>query len=520
MTGAGTAVALNKGSEIFYNEIGGLSFSAPTDTTHQKIAIKVVDESQGNIHDINVQNWTGNSGSSTTPSMGIWSQGREETTFARIQPNTDRPFFIDTNPDSAIGFDTAHIYDFYGVPAISTESCIVVAPGVQITHWTMDGTNVCALGTSALLWNDTTAAGQSKSILIENYHHEQSQGGVGAYAFNIVRSNAGASYIYDIDFKNDECDSASESGWFLQRTFNAVIENSNCNAGGTAQVNADSTNFDTQLIGDFFGSGATVTNSSGPTAGDITEMIFRNLQLGNGTGGSVLQQCPTSGSCGTPVITWGSGTGTPAVTASAPLGINTATGNATCATCVTSSSPGAGIAHFAGSTQAVTSSLIVAADITSATITGTQLAASLALTTPNIGAATGTSLLLTGLNDGTAPVIVTTGTTGTPGATYNHSYTFNEEATAGTGVNYTLPTAAAGKQYCAANAYNGSAANTGVITITTSASGQFIIFTDGTLSATGGNITSGGAAGDAACVVGVDATHWYLYVQAGTWTKH
>lgn len=163
---------------------------------------------------------------------------------------------------------------------------------------------------------------------------------------------------------------------------------------------------------------------------------------------------------------------------------------------------------------------IVAADITNATITGTQLAASLALTTPNIGAATGTSLLATGLVDGTAPVIVTTGTTGTPGATYNHSYTFNEEATAGTGVTYTLPTAAAGKQYCVANAYNGSAANTGVLTVATSASGQFIIFTDGTLSATGGNITSGGAAGDAACVVGVDATHWYLYVQAGTWTKH
>jgi hypothetical protein len=42
---------------------------------------------------------------------------------------------------------------------------------------------------------------------------------------------------------------------------------------------------------------------------------------------------------------------------------------------VTAVSPGAGIAHFAGSTQAVTSSPIVAADITSGTITTTQLAA-------------------------------------------------------------------------------------------------------------------------------------------------
>ncbi len=168
-----------------------------------------------------------------------------------------------------------------------------------------------------------------------------------------------------------------------------------------------------------------------------------------------------------------------------------------------------------GSTGAVT--------LTVATQTGTGsivLANTPTLITPVIGAATGTSLLATGLVDGQAPVIVTTGTTGTPGATYNHSYSFNEEATAGTGVNYTLPTAAPGKQYCIANAYYGSNPNTGVLTITTSASGQFIIFTDGTLSASGGNVTSGGAAADGACVVGVDSTHWFLYVQSGTWTKH
>ena len=101
----------------------------------------------------------------------------------------------------------------------------------------------------------------------------------------------------------------------------------------------------------------------------------------------------------------------------------------------------------------------------------------------------------------------------------------NQNATAGTAVTYNLPTAAAcanglPKQFCFTNSYNGSAANTGILTIATSASGQFIIFTDGTLSATGGNVTSGGAASDAACVMEVDTTHWQLYVQRGTWTKH
>jgi hypothetical protein len=116
--------------------------------------------------------------------------------------------------------------------------------------------------------------------------------------------------------------------------------------------------------------------------------------------------------------------------------------------------------------------------------------------------------------------IVDTASPVTVSATLAAQFHFNENATAGAAMTYNLPTAAAGKQFCISNANNGSAANTGVITIATSASGQFIIFTDGTLSATGGNVTSGGAAADSACVVGVDATHWWLTVQSGTWTKH
>lgn len=114
--------------------------------------------------------------------------------------------------------------------------------------------------------------------------------------------------------------------------------------------------------------------------------------------------------------------------------------------------------------------------------------------------------------DTSTPVTVTT----TNAATLH----FNENATAATAIVYNLPTAAAGVQKCFSNANNGSAANTGTLTIQTSASGQLIIFTDGTLSASGGFVISGGAAGDAACVAGIDTTHWMLYVQRGTWAKH
>ena len=147
--------------------------------------------------------------------------------------------------------------------------------------------------------------------------------------------------------------------------------------------------------------------------------------------------------------------------------------------------------------------------------------ASPALTgTPAIAAATGTSLIVTGILDGKAPLQVVTATTFNFGTTYLSGYAVCEDATAAAACTGTLPTAAAGIQYCVSDGYNGSAPNTGVVTIQTSASGQYIIFTDGTLSATGGYVSSGGAARDSACVVGVDSTHWILYVQSGTFAKH
>jgi hypothetical protein len=149
------------------------------------------------------------------------------------------------------------------------------------------------------------------------------------------------------------------------------------------------------------------------------------------------------------------------------------------------------------------------------------------LTTPALGAATATSLLASGIVDGEAPVTVTTSASCTLGTAsgcnataYDSGYTYNEDATAGAAITYTLPTAAAGKQYCVGNAYNGSNPNTGTLEIATSAAGQFIIYTDGTLSASGGNVKSAGVARDSACVVGVDSTHWVLYVYSGTWAKN
>jgi hypothetical protein len=78
-------------------------------------------------------------------------------------------------------------------------------------------------------------------------------------------------------------------------------------------------------------------------------------------GGSDFVPCVSNGSAWAPFGSGAGGGGTvTSVATSAPLGGGTITtaGTLTCTTCVTASSPGAGIAHFAGSTQAVTSSAV------------------------------------------------------------------------------------------------------------------------------------------------------------------
>jgi hypothetical protein len=144
--------------------------------------------------------------------------------------------------------------------------------------------------------------------------------------------------------------------------------------------------------------------------------------------------------------------------------------------------------------------------------------------TPALGAATATSLLASGIVDGQAPITITTGTTANLGTTYKSGYTFNQEATAGTAVTYTLPATATGLQYCVSNSIvSGTGApDTGVLTVYPPASSYVIL--NGVINTIGGGgthgVASGGAAADSACFVAIDATHWNVYVQKGTWTAN
>jgi hypothetical protein len=139
--------------------------------------------------------------------------------------------------------------------------------------------------------------------------------------------------------------------------------------------------------------------------------------------------------------------------------------------------------------------------------------------TPVLGAATATSLLATGIVDGLEPITITTGASASLGGTYRSGYTFNRNATAAAAITYTLPTAAAGRQYCVGNSDAAGVADTGTLRVNTSAAGQYI-HKDGVRSASGGYIISAGAAGDKGCFVGTNTTDWEFFAQTGTWTIH
>ena len=198
-------------------------------------------------------------------------------------------------------------------------------------------------------------------------------------------------------------------------------------------------------------------------------------------------------------------------------GTITTTGTIACGTCGVTGSP---LSQFASTTSAQ-----LAGVLSDETGTGVAVfATSPALTTPNIGAATGTSLLVSGNIDGTAPITITTGTTANLGATFKSGYTFNQEATAAAAVTYTLPATAVGLQYCVRNSIvsGTGAANTGVLTVYPPAS-SFVIL-NGVRNTVGGGgthgVASSGAAGDSACFVAIDATDWEVYVIRGTWTAN
>lgn len=185
-----------------------------------------------------------------------------------------------------------------------------------------------------------------------------------------------------------------------------------------------------------------------------------------------------------------------------------------------SSNLGTGVLTFLGAPSSAT----LASAITDETGSGAAVFANTPmLVTPIIGAATGTSLIASGIVSGESPIGINTGSDPCPtgshcsfGTTYKNGIVYNQQ-TAATRVYEDLPTAAAGIIWCIKNSVvsGTGAAVTGIITVKAQ-SGDYIN-NDGTIGSTGGVLSSGGAAGDAACFVASAVNHWEAHIGKGTW---
>lgn len=151
-----------------------------------------------------------------------------------------------------------------------------------------------------------------------------------------------------------------------------------------------------------------------------------------------------------------------------------------------------------------------------------DIAPSISLTTPVLGAATATSLLASGIVDGRAPVTITTTdscnlgvASGCNSVAYNSGYTFNQDSTAGNQVTYTLPVAVVGMQYCVKNSDVTGTARTGILKVDPQTSSY--IHLNGVRLAASQGLASPALAGSAACFVATTTTDWEAYVQFGTW---
>jgi hypothetical protein len=138
-----------------------------------------------------------------------------------------------------------------------------------------------------------------------------------------------------------------------------------------------------------------------------------------------------------------------------------------------------------------------------------EFPASVSMTTPIIGAATGTSLVLSGNLQGTIPVTVTTAATLVMTAA-NTKGDLHQNGDADV-IDYTLPGAAAGLSACF---FAGEF--TGVITIDP-VDATDTIYLDGASVGAGDAIDSPGTVGDFICLAAVDATKWYTFGRSGTW---
>lgn len=170
-------------SEVLYQcTIRGGCFTGAG--TQQKIGIDAVDVSESLFDELAFRTWTGNSGSTSTPSIGIRTSGREFVKFRQIDNYADRPFHIRRNTNGpTLSADHFSFEDIVIGIQVATEAGIHIDADAGLANFSTGGYFSCNGGKRAIYYLDGTEPSVAQNVAIRNIRYEQPADNTG-YAFD------------------------------------------------------------------------------------------------------------------------------------------------------------------------------------------------------------------------------------------------------------------------------------------------------------------------------------------------
>lgn len=215
----------------------------------------------------------------------------------------------------------------------------ITSTGTPVSFSSLAGSNTGVVNatpaSSSGLNVPSSSGGFGAVTTISSTTNNTGSGGV-AVAFSLIPPSKTVNYIIKV---TPDANSATATGVTdIQGMTGSIgcLSPIICTGNNISSIGVGAGGSDTQVqynaTGALAGSTCFVWVSPALTIG-LNGTCGGQLKLAGSTSGVLIQQ--VAAIAGTPIVTWGTATGTPAVTASAPLSINTTTGNITCATCLT-----------------------------------------------------------------------------------------------------------------------------------------------------------------------------------------
>lgn len=178
-TANGAAFTFSTGvnAVLYQSSLSSLSFESD-DTAYVKTAVKIVDVSAFTMRDVAIGPlWRD---TSSYGCIGLHVNGREDSSFEDVEIYTQRPIVISDNPNSFIDIDHFNFHNLYVIVNFSsTNECIHIDTGVDLSNTTFTGRQAWVGGSSGLKWVDTTTTGASNNLSISGVRWENAVGSAG-----------------------------------------------------------------------------------------------------------------------------------------------------------------------------------------------------------------------------------------------------------------------------------------------------------------------------------------------------